>query len=240
MKNDKERMEMFLDHIRLSKNKIGVSIGDKNGMRLQHVLSGRNNMSEKLAKDIVRKYPLISYSWLFTGAGEMLKSDFEKPKEDDFIKDPETKILTEPPLLKSLKIDEPKRITGYYYPNVSAAAGMDKEMSNDEQQRIPISLPNWERGIVFINVYGDSMYPKYCSGEIIGVKEIEKQYINYGYAYVVILQNDQVLLKFIKKGKDPSHIILESENKFYEPNEYNLKQIKKVYIIKGVITKTTM
>lgn len=130
--------------------------------------------------------------------------------------------------------------TGFYYPEVSAAAGMDKEIVNDELKRIPINLPNWEKGIDFINVYGDSMYPKYCSGEIIGIKEVELQYLNFGYAYVVILKDGQVMLKFIKKGSNSEHIILESENKFYEPKEYHLDQIKKVFIIKGVISKTTM
>jgi DNA-binding XRE family transcriptional regulator len=130
--------------------------------------------------------------------------------------------------------------TGYYYPNVSAAAGMDKEMQNDELKRLPINLPNWDKGIDFINVYGDSMYPKFCSGEIIGIKEVELQYMNFGYAYVVILKDEQVLLKYIKKGSDKEHIILESENDFYESKEYHLEQIKKVFIIKGVITKTTM
>lgn len=130
--------------------------------------------------------------------------------------------------------------TGYYYPNVTAAAGMDKEMQNDELKRLPINLPNWDKGIDFINVYGDSMYPKFCSGEIIGIKEVELQYMNFGYAYVVILKDEQVLLKYIKKGSNNEHIILESENDFYEPKEYHLEQIKKVFIIKGVITKTTM
>lgn len=137
----------------------------------------------------------------------------------------------------AIEIQEP---TGYYYPKVSAAAGMDKEMVNDELKRIPINLPNWEKGIDFINVYGDSMYPKFCSGEIIGIKEVELQYLNYGFAYVVILKDEQVLLKFVKKSKKENYIILESENKFYEPKEYHLDQIKKVFIIKGVITKTTM
>jgi phage repressor protein C with HTH and peptisase S24 domain len=139
--------------------------------------------------------------------------------------------------IESKPANEP---TGYYYPNVSAAAGMDKEMINDELQRIPINLPNWDKGIDFINVFGDSMYPKFCSGEIIGIKEVELQYLNFGFAYVVILKDEQVLLKFIKKGSDKDFIILESENKFYEPKEYHLDQIKKIFIIKGVITKTTM
>ena len=133
-----------------------------------------------------------------------------------------------------------KEPTGFYYPDVSAAAGMDKEIVNDELKRIPINLPNWEKGIDFINVYGDSMYPKYCSGEIIGIKEVELQYVNYGFAYVVILKDGQVMLKFIKKGIDSEHIVLESENTFYECKEYHVDQIKKVFIIKGVISKTTM
>lgn len=174
---------------------------------------------------------------------KMLKSFIHTGKEklEDFDYDEEKLISEEKldratPSLKTIKQDP----TGFYYPNVSAAAGMDKDMTNDELKRIPINLPNWEKCIDFINVYGDSMYPKYCSGEIIGIKEVELQYINYGYAYVVILNDGQVLLKFIKKGSDNEHIILESENKFYEPKEYHLDQIKKVFIIKGVITKTTM
>jgi transcriptional regulator with XRE-family HTH domain len=139
--------------------------------------------------------------------------------------------------LKVLNNNEP---TGYYHPNVSAAAGMDKEIINDELNRIPISLPNWEKGIAFINVYGDSMYPKFCSGEIIGIKEVELQYVNYGYAYVVILNDGQVFLKYIRKGKDEEHWILASENPKYESKEYHLSLIKKVFIIKGTISKTIM
>lgn len=132
------------------------------------------------------------------------------------------------------------RPTGYYYPNVNAAAGMDKEMQNDELKRLPINLPNWEKGIDFINVYGDSMYPKFCSGEIIGIKEVEPKYLNFGYAYVIIFNDGQVFLKFIRKGKDDDHWLLASENPKYEDREYHLSLIRKVFIVKGVITKTTM
>lgn len=113
-------------------------------------------------------------------------------------------------------IESKETLTGYYYPNVYAAAGMDKEMQNDELKRLPINLPNWEKGIDFINVYGDSMYPKFCSGEIIGIKEVEPKYLNFGYAYVIIFNDGQVLLKFIRKGKDDDHWLLASENPKYE------------------------
>lgn len=133
-----------------------------------------------------------------------------------------------------------KNITGFYYPDVRASAGLETAFENEELVRIPVSIPSFGSDIDFINVYGDSMYPKFCSGEIIGIKEVEPQYLNYGYAYVVVLQDGQVFLKYIQKGKDEQHWVLESENKKYEPKEFHLNLIKKVFIIKGVITKTTM
>jgi phage repressor protein C with HTH and peptisase S24 domain len=216
--NDAERIDKFLKHVKKSKNSAGISIGDKNGMRFNHVISGRNEISEKLARDITKAYPEINYLWILEGKGEMINYDLK-----------ESKIET---------LEEPA--TNYYYPDVNASAGLETEMQNDELKRIPINIPNWEKGVAFINVYGDSMYPKYCSGEIIGIKEVEPQYINYGYAYVVIFNDGQVFLKYIRKGKDNEHWLLDSENSKYESREYHLSLIKKVFIIKGVITKTTM
>ncbi len=137
-------------------------------------------------------------------------------------------------------VEDDENSTGYYYPNVKAAAGFDKEGLNKEIEKIPVSIPNWGRGLDFINVFGDSMYPKFNSGEIIGIKEIEKQYLNYGYAYVIQFNDGEVYLKYIKKGKDDKHWLLVSENDFYEPKEFPVSAIKSVFIIKGVISKITM
>lgn len=161
-----------------------------------------------------------------------LLSDFFKVEEDYF----NNGYISE--IKNTDFLEEPN--TNYYYPEVNASAGLETEMQNDELKRIPINIPNWEKGVSFINVYGDSMYPKYCSGEIIGIKEVEPQYINYGYAYVVIFNDGQVFLKYIRRGKDNDHWLLDSENPKYESREYHLSLIKKVFIIKGVITKTTM
>lgn len=131
--------------------------------------------------------------------------------------------------------------TGYYLPGVYAAANMEDEMQKqDELNRIPVNIPNWEKNTIFINVSGDSMYPEYCSGDIIGIKETDFDYIVFGFAYVVILMNGDVYVKYIKKGKDDNHLSLESENEFYEPKEIHLSKVKKVYQVKGVITKKSM
>jgi len=139
---------------------------------------------------------------------------------------------------KNLKdIPEP---SGYYYPDVSASAGLETEMQNEELNKIPINIPNWGNDLSFINVYGDSMYPKYCAGEIIGIKEIEANMLHFGLAYVIIMQNGEVYLKYITAGKNDEYFTLSSENPKNPPREYHLSLIRKIYIVKGVLTKTTM
>lgn len=140
---------------------------------------------------------------------------------------------------KSEKSDTEK-LTGYYYPDVAVKSGLEKSLKEDKLKRLPVSLPEWDEEIEFINVYGDSMYPEFCAGQIIGIKEIESEFMHYGYAYVVVLRDDQVFLNYIKKGRNDEYWLLSSENPKYESREFHKSLIKKIFIIKGVISKTTM
>jgi len=126
-----------------------------------------------------------------------------------------------------------------YYPDVNASAGLNFLSDPSKNYSVPISIPN-VRADAFINVFGDSMYPKYCSGEIIGIKEIEKEMVMFGHAYVIQLSDGEAYLKYIKKGADDEHWLLASENQHYEPREFHLKYIEKVFIIKAIISKTTL
>lgn len=204
-----------------------------------------DNNTEKfnaMLKNLTFKFPVAEISEK-TGFSKGSISEIIKGKRapsDAFLKKfVEVFKIENSELFETKSIPE-KSPTGFYYPDIYASAGLETEMINDELNRIPVNIPNWEKGIEFINVYGDSMYPKYCSGEIIGIKEVQPEYLNYGYAYVVIFNDGQVFLKYINPGSDKEHWILSSENPKNPPREYHLSLIKKIFIIKGVITKTTM
>lgn len=199
--------------------KFAKEIPEVTESKITFIRNGRNNPSTEMLQFLISKFPDISNAWLLTGEGEMFNDGTK------------TKVISLEPQL------EP---TGFYYPNVSAAAGMDKEMVNDELLRIPISIPNWGKDLDFINVFGDSMYPKFCSGEIIGIKEIQPEYVIFGHAYVIILNDGEVYLKYIKKSEKVDHWTLASENNKYDANYFHLSLIKKIFIVKGVLTKTTM
>ena len=215
--NVKDRLITYIESKEIKKSHFEKNIGVSNG----YINSLKDSPSAEKLELISKKYLDLNISWLLTGEGTMLNDDGEKVS-----------------ILKPNK-DAPE-LTGYYYPNVSALAGLDISTLNQELEKVPIYLPNFGKGIDFINVYGDSMYPKYNAGEIIGIKLIEFQYLNYGYPYVVIFKNGDAYIKYVKKGKDENHVLLESENTFYEPREFNIDLIQNFYSIRGVIKKEMM
>ena len=130
--------------------------------------------------------------------------------------------------------------TGYYYPEVSASAGFDIATFNNEAMRIPIYLPEFGKDIIFIKVYGDSMYPKYKAGDVIGIKPIDFIYLVFGHPYVVVFDNGDVNIKYVRKGSDDLHVSLESENPKDDPREYPLRIIRAFYTVEGSVKKERM
>ena len=107
-------------------------------------------------------------------------------------------------------------------------------------QRIPVYIPNFGDDVTFINVYGDSMYPKYKAGDVIGIKAVDFVYLVFGHPYVVVFDNGDVNIKYVRKGSDDLHVSLESENPKYDPREYPLRIIRAFYAVKGSVKKERM
>lgn len=126
-----------------------------------------------------------------------------------------------------------------YYENISASAGLSYLMDNSSKPEHYIKIPG--SGVdAYINVFGDSMYPKYCSGEIIGIKSVEKDFVFFGNAYVIEMGDGEAYIKFIRQGKDDDHWSLESENENYQPRQFHLSKIRRIYKIKSVISRTSL
>ncbi len=193
------------------KNKTQAEFENHIGLSKGYVSKASNNINDSNILKISAKYPELNIPWLKTGEGNMLLTEIPKPREN----------------------------TIPYYPDVNASAGMDFLTDNGHNYSLPISIPNVDAQ-AFINVFGDSMYPKYCSGEIIGIKEIDKDMVFPGHAYVIQMIDGEAYIKYIDPGKDEEHWLLRSENEKYKPKQFHLSKIHKVYIIKAVITKSTL
>lgn len=72
IKDDKQKIQQLLSFLKLSRNALGIAIGEQNGSKFNHIISGRNGISEKLAKKITDKFPEINYDWLLSKSPNML------------------------------------------------------------------------------------------------------------------------------------------------------------------------
>jgi SOS-response transcriptional repressor LexA len=176
------------------------------------IKSGKKRASNELIMKVVKSFPAINFSYITDGVPPKL-------------------------LQENFKIIDEKSIP--YYPDVNASAGLDFLAENGHNYNIPIKIPNVDAQ-AYINVFGDSMYPKYCSGEIIGVKEIQPDMVFFGHAYVIQMIDGEAYIKYIDPGKDDEHWTLRSENERYKPKQFHLSKINKVFVIKAVITKSTI
>ena len=67
-----DRIIILLDSLQQSKLEFSKSIGFSNANQINAILSGRNNISAKLAYQIEKVYPQFKFSWILNGEGEMV------------------------------------------------------------------------------------------------------------------------------------------------------------------------
>ena len=68
-----QRLKAFFDSTTLSVREFAKEIGNEQKYRtLYDVFNGQREPSSKLVKSIIRRFPQLSYDWVFVGAGDML------------------------------------------------------------------------------------------------------------------------------------------------------------------------
>lgn len=97
--------------------------------------------------------------------------------------------------------------------------------------------------VAYFTIYGDSMYPKFASGEIIAVKEIEnKNTLQWGEAHLIITDSSENNMRTVKTihpcDRDSSCIILRASNPNFKGDTVIRKEaIINMFLVKGKIRK---
>lgn len=103
--------------------------------------------------------------------------------------------------------------------DIRVCAGNGIGLEGDENKITEwVSIPAFKgcRGIMF---FGDSMYDKYKSGDIIFVRRIEsRDDIDYGQCYVVITQEDRYIKNLYESSKGDGYITMVSYNMELNPD----------------------
>lgn len=205
---------MFISHIETNVSRFEKSLGLSNG----YINSMKIGIGYDKLEQISNMYPDLNMAWLLTGEGPMLKAD--KSKESLPVASPTENPEEGIPLIP-----------------VSAMAGaLSGEQTVLEYECERYVVPVFRGADFLIPVKGSSMYPKYSSGDIVACKRVNMSGLFFQWGKVYVIDTDQGgLIKRIKRGSDPDHILIVSDNESYEPFELPLSSVHSVAIVLGVI-----
>ena len=194
-------------------------LGTSEGSVRNYISTG-SIKSDILAK-IVTRYD-INPIWLLLGEGEMLRSPSQQPHQ-------EAKTEINPSL-------SPQQ--GIPLIPIEAWAGSlngeDYSIMEDECERYIV--PSFKDADFLITVRGDSMTPRYYSGDIVACRKVFLSDLWFQWGKVYIIDTNQgSLLKKVRRGSSEETITLVSENPEYEPFELRKDQIYNIAIVQGVI-----
>lgn len=87
-----------------------------------------------------------------------------------------------------------------------------------------------------IRVSGDSMTPKYKSGDIVACRAVvERKFWQWHVIYVIATRNQGVLIKRVEESTTPGCVTCVSENPAYRPFQVPLDEIVSVALVMGAI-----
>jgi transcriptional regulator with XRE-family HTH domain len=212
---ENQRLKIIIDKLNFKTQKDFAEKLNIQAGSLSDIVRGKGGM--KISSAIKDKLTLIfnvNREWLTTGVGE-------------------------PFLKQGPKISETKEGVPYFDISLSEA---NTSVFMEEEPDYFVNYKPFNDCTAYLPVYGDSMYPKYASGEIIAVKEVTNfDVLQWGEAYVVMgneSTNGIRSIKLVHQHADPTKLILRSSNPNFKGETVVLKSgITAMYIIKGKITR---
>ena len=213
----KERILKFIDYKGISKSKFskitGIHPANFKGKGLKSEIGG-----DKLNK-ILSHFPEINPEWLITGEGEMLRSGADE-RPASMVPAPEGRGI---PLVQAQ--------ANAGHGNFDLAA-----LAKDVKEHYVIPKFRHMNVDFLIEITGNSMAPKYYSGDIVAVRRLENpNYIQWNRPHLIGTRDQGLLVKRILPGNKKDHYTLKSDNPDYPPFEIPKSDITGIGLIVGVI-----
>ena len=163
---------------------------------------------------ILSAYPDISAEWLLSGKGNMIIDN------------------------RSIAIQSNDSVVGIPLVSNDAAAGFGSStfaISNQDIQAL-YQVPDFNDIDFMIRVKGNSMYPKYSSGDVIACRILRNsQFIEWNKPHLISTTEHGLIVKRLRKSKTENCITAISDNKEYDPFDIPMNEVTGIAIIIGVI-----
>lgn len=211
----KDRIKTYLSHKHLSVREFERLCNLGNG-----VVSKLSQSTSPATLNKIESNSDLNLSWLFTGEGEMLKSEQTSNETSNNPKD------------ISSKDEVPEQFISYLVPMAAmggSLVGFESEgvrRENCERVISPIANADW-----VVPVCGDSMEPEYPNGSRVYVQQIyPDDFIAWGNVFVLDTTNG-IIIKVVKESEKKDCVRCESLNPSgrYTPFDVPMRSIRAMY-----------
>lgn len=211
----KDRIKTYLSHKHLSAREFERLCNLGNG-----VVSKLSQSTSPATLNKIESNSDLNLSWLFTGEGEMLKSEQTSNETSNNPKD------------ISSKDEVPEQFISYLVPMAAmggSLVGFESEgvrRENCERVISPIANADW-----VVPVCGDSMEPEYPNGSRVYVQQIfPDDFIAWGNVFVLDTTNG-IIIKVVKESEKKGCVRCESLNPSgrYAPFDVPMRSIRAMY-----------
>jgi len=194
---------------------------------LSEILKGRRDVTIELLRKAIERYQMNPV-YIYTGDGPMFMSEEDHKS---------FRVLT---IVTNGQDDE--RIV---HVPVPAQAGYAGELANPTfiQDLPSFTLPDYKYKVGThrsFDVSGDSMEPTLFEGDKVVCSFLEptlwETSIKDNYVYVIVTRGDIVVKRAFNKLKVGKHLELHSDNKFYEPYQISLSDIREMWYVRAKIS----
>lgn len=97
-------------------------------------------------------------------------------------------------------------------------------------------IPAFRGADFMIRITGDSMEPTYRSGDLVACQRVPLSDIFFQWGKTYVLDTVQgSIIKRIKPGSDPNHVLIVSDNPDYQPYELSRQQFNGVALVRGLV-----
>ena len=226
MSNIKHRIREIIKDSGLKMEEFASKIGTHQSS-LSRALAEGNNVGDATINKIALAFN-INKEWLISGKG----MKFNANKKE--VQTPMEKV--------SISFEEGVP----FYEDIESSGGIvPQRFNNVEAPTFYINYEHFNDCTAYLTHVGDSMFPKYCSGEIIAVKRIYNfDVILWGEAYLIITNDNANNLRTVKllyQHKEEDKVILRSCNPEYKGDTIIQKEdIISLFVIKGKITRNQL
>lgn len=228
-----ERIIKLLDYTKLTYPKFAKEVGRNNPQYLRDIVKGLTlKISDKVADEILKRYPEINEKWIKFGEGEMLNNNLSSVKDSrvNYSKN-------------VLQVDNSNYMEVEYRDLSVSAGALTSTISKHDKRTILVPREYDNGDYLVVRVAGPSMDDgtKYSIPE--GAEILIKRYHLQngeslpirGNLFVVDFKDGQDLKQIIEHNIDEGYVVCHSYNKDFSDYKVQMEDVIAFYIYRKII-----